>query len=381
MKYIKINVPDNFDPTLGDLSYIAEDEKIICPVWQPIYRNVLDRGYIGLIDHLGDDHSVVRSARISYGTGTKRVSEDRNLIRYLMKHQHWSPFEFPTFQWHVKAPIFVMRQTIRHRTFSVNEYSARYSVLDDTETYMPEINILKPQSKDNKQGRAGELSYNNAYASQLQLQHIYQECSQAYHYLLGDTQVPSTALNTRYDIIKQFALEHIKRLEQTDPNWKPELVTEEMIDEKIKEIVVANGLAFTDDEFWGEDGEGLSRELARIGLTLGTYTQWYWQSNLRNLLHFISLRSTQHAQYEVREYSDAMLEMIKPIVPNCVEAFLDYQMHGKSLSRMELEVIRQMYSFMDKSHIDVQELIQETMTNMGAGKREIREFLETLEGK
>jgi len=121
------------------------------------YRPVLDHGFVGLVDHMGSDQSIVRAARVSYGAGTKSISDDRNLIRYLMRHEHTTPFEMCELVFHLKLPIFVMRQLVRHRTASMNEYSARYSVVTD-EFYIPEIENIKIQSKDNKQGRSGDLT-------------------------------------------------------------------------------------------------------------------------------------------------------------------------------------------------------------------------------
>ena len=120
------------------------------------YVPVLDHGFVGLVDHMGSDDAIVRAARVSYGEGTKKVQGDRGLIRYLMRHEHTTPFEMCEVKFHIKLPIFVMRQLVRHRTASLNEYSARYSVITD-EFYIPKPQNLKPQSTTNKQGRAGEL--------------------------------------------------------------------------------------------------------------------------------------------------------------------------------------------------------------------------------
>ncbi len=116
---------------------------------------VLDHGFIRLIDYMGDDSAIVQAARVSYGAGTKKVSEDRGLIRYLMRHRHTSPFEMVEFKFHVKLPIFVARQWIRHRTANVNEYSGRYSVMKE-EFYLPEPKDIRFQSTVNKQGRSPE---------------------------------------------------------------------------------------------------------------------------------------------------------------------------------------------------------------------------------
>jgi thymidylate synthase (FAD) len=120
------------------------------------YLPVLDHGFVGLVDHMGSDAAIVQAARVSYGAGTKQVQDDRNLIRYLMRHEHTTPFEMCEVKFHLKLPIFVMRQLVRHRTASLNEYSARYSVITD-EFYIPDAKNLKPQSSTNKQGREGEL--------------------------------------------------------------------------------------------------------------------------------------------------------------------------------------------------------------------------------
>src|SRR4029077_17495933 len=116
---------------------------------------VLDHGFVRVVDYMGDDAAIVQAARVSYGKGTKRVNEDRGLIRYLMRHHHTTPFEMCELKLHCKLPIFVARQWIRHRTANVNEYSARYSILDN-EFYVPAPEHLAAQAKTNRQGR-GEV--------------------------------------------------------------------------------------------------------------------------------------------------------------------------------------------------------------------------------
>ncbi|MDX5412838.1 MAG: FAD-dependent thymidylate synthase [Rhodobacterales bacterium] len=113
---------------------------------------VLDKGFVRVVDYMGNDSAIVQAARVSYGAGTKHVSEDRGLIRYLMRHWHSTPFEMCEIKLHVKLPVFVARQWIRHRTANVNEYSARYSILD-REFYIPEVDQIATQSKTNNQGR------------------------------------------------------------------------------------------------------------------------------------------------------------------------------------------------------------------------------------
>jgi thymidylate synthase (FAD) len=141
---------------------------------------VLDHGFVRVVDYMGDDGSIVQAARVSYGRGTRRLSDDRNLIGYLLRHAHTTPFEMAEIKLHVKLPIFVARQWIRHRTANVNEYSARYSVLDN-EFYLPAPEQLATQSADNRQGR-GNLVGQEESARVLEL--LKHDAESAYaHYL------------------------------------------------------------------------------------------------------------------------------------------------------------------------------------------------------
>ena len=245
---------------------------------------VLDHGFVRVIDYMGDDAAIVQAARVSYGRGTRRVSEDAGLIRYLMRHRHSTPFEMCEIKYHVKLPIFVARQWIRHRTANVNEYSARYSILD-REFYLPAPEHLAAQSAANRQGR-GELLTGDEAARVLDL--LRDDATRSYdHYV-------------------------------------------EMLNE--------------DEQGAPRDPErpGLARELARMNLTLNTYTQWYWKIDLHNLLHFLSLRADAHAQHEIRVYAEAMLETVKAWVPIACQAFLDYRLGAVTLSAQMLAVVRRM---------------------------------------
>jgi thymidylate synthase (FAD) len=245
---------------------------------------VLDHGFVRVVDYMGDDAAVVQAARVSYGRGTKKVSEDRGLINYLMRHRHTTPFEMCEIKYHVKLPIFVARQWIRHRTANVNEYSARYSILDN-EYYIPGPEHLAAQSKANRQGRDQVLAGKEA---ERVLALLRKDAELAYeHYL-------------------------------------------EMLNE-------------------GEGGEpldpersGLARELARMNLSLGFYTQWYWKTNLHNLMHFLSLRADAHAQYEIRVYAEIMLDTLKRWCPISHDAFLEYRLGGAHLSKTGLAAIKRM---------------------------------------
>jgi len=243
---------------------------------------VLDHGFIRVVDYMGDDAAVVQAARVSYGARTRRVREDRGLIRYLMRHRHTTPFEMCSIKFHVKLPIFVARQWIRHRTASVNEYSARYSVLD-REFYLPAPEDLAVQSKANAQGR--------------------------------EESVPPAVADEIRRLLEQDARQAYGRYE-----W---LLNEQ-----------ADGSPVDPDR------PGLARELARINLPLSTYTQWYWKVNLHNLLHFLQLRADPHAQTEIRVYAEAMLGIVRRWVPVVAEAFEDYRLGAAELSGPMLAVVR-----------------------------------------
>jgi len=149
------------------------------------YVPVLDHGFVGLVDHMGSDNAIVQAARVSYGDGTKQVQDDRNLIRYLMRHEHTTPFEMCEVKFHIKLPIFVMRQLVRHRTASMNEYSARYSVLTD-EFYIPEFEQIQKQSTTNKQGREeSEWGFDEKRSVQHAFQRSFHNAYKEYASLLG----------------------------------------------------------------------------------------------------------------------------------------------------------------------------------------------------
>ena len=245
---------------------------------------VLDHGFIRVVDYMGDDTSVVQAARVSYGKGTKKVSTDAGLIKYLMRHWHSTPFEMCEIKYHVKLPIFIARQWIRHRTANVNEYSARYSILDK-EFYLPAPENLATQSQNNRQGRGDVL-----------------EGDQAKQVL---------------DLLKKDA-------EQTYKNY------EEMLNERYDGSVI------------DEKKSGLARELARMNLTLNTYTQWYWKTDLLNLMNFLRLRADDHAQYEIRAYATAMLDTLKKWVPTTYEAFMDYRVGGTEVSAKGKSIIQKL---------------------------------------
>jgi len=273
---------------------------------------ILDHGFIRVIDYMGDDTSIVQAARVSYGKGTKKVSTDSGLIKYLMRHWHSTPFEMCEIKYHVKLPIFIARQWIRHRTANVNEYSARYSILDK-EFYLPAVENLAAQSQSNRQGRGDVLTGDQA--------------------------------KKVLDLLKKDA-------EQTYDNY------ETMLNERYDGSVI------------DKKQIGLARELARMNLTLNTYTQWYWKTDLLNLMNFLRLRADHHAQFEIRAYADVMLDTVKKWVPITYEAFMDYRVGGTEVSSKGKKVIQKLIR---SEKVDAD--------NSGLSKREWNELMSALELK
>jgi len=247
---------------------------------------VLDHGFVRVVDYMGNDSSVVQAARVSYGSGTKKINADTALINYLIAHRHTTPLEMCEIKFHIKLPIFVARQWIRHRTASVNEYSARYSIMED-EFYIPEAQHLSAQSKINHQGR-DETKILNEQEQKLVLDILKKDSTNSYQ-------------------------NYLKMINQDE-----------------------NGNVLNQDK------EGLARELARMNLPLNCYTQWYWKIDLHNLLHFLNLRADSHAQYEIRVYAEIMLDIVKKWVPHCYQAFIKNNKTGKNFSGPALEIIKKM---------------------------------------
>ncbi len=276
-------------------------------LYQPI--PVLDHGFIRVIDYMGDDAAVVQAARVSYGAGTKKIREDAGLINYLMRHRHTSPFEMCELKIHVKMPIFVARQFLRHRVASANEVSGRYSILD-REFYMPDHANIAAQAKTNRQGRGDVL--NESEAARV-LAVLREDAARAYeHY-------------------------------------------EDMLNEVDGQIV-------------DPERQGLARELARMNLPVNLYTQLYWKMDLHNLLHFLNLRADAHAQYEIRVYAEALLDVVKQWVPLTHAAFMDYRMGAYELSAKGLAAVQRLLRG---------EQVERESTGMSPG--EWRELMETLE--
>ncbi len=245
----------------------------------------LDHGFVALVDAMPRlvpegqtaDAAIVQAARVSYGQGTKQVSEDRGLIRYLLRHRHTTPFEMVEFKFHIAMPIFIARQWIRHRTANVNEYSARYSIVPDR-FYTPSMEAIRKQSTGNRQG--GEETFT----------------------IDGSDPDQSATAAAFLDYLHDAEAQYQKYLSLTQ--------------------------------------RGVSRELARMGLPVNVYTEWYWKCDLHNILRFLSLRMDTHAQLEIREFAQAMFRLLEPIVPVTMEAWRDYELESIHLSKGEIDAIR-----------------------------------------
>lgn len=245
---------------------------------------VLDHGFVRVMDYMGDDSAIVQAARVSYGKGTKKVNEDRGLIHYLLRHAHTTPFEMCEIKFHIKLPIFVAREWIRHRTANVNEYSGRYSILDN-EFYIPTEENIGAQATNNRQGRGKLLSQEQA----------------------------------------QYVMDLLRKDAEQVYNHYEELLNEDQ-----------------EGNIVDPSKDKLARELARINLSLNFYTQMYWKIDLHNLMHFLALRADSHAQYEIRVYAEVMLSILERWVPFTYEAFIQYRKEGVRFSKNGLAALKKL---------------------------------------
>jgi len=276
-----------------------------------LYYPVLDHGFVSLVDYMGSDDAVEQAARVSYGAGTRQVSQTRGLVRYLRRHRHTTPSEMVEFKFHCAMPMFVARQWIRHRTASVNELSARYSLMPLL-FYMPDQEHFALQSKSNKQGREGGVQAE-----------VYRE-----------------------------AVERWQRLR------------------------TSAGSAYA----WLLE-EDVAREIARIDLPVSTYTQWYWKIDLHNLLHFLSLRVDPRAQWEIQEFARAIAGMVKRVAPLSYEAWVDYDLESRPLTRAERSILSRLVDGADGAlrARDGTSASTDEMKEAGLSPREIRELIEKVQ--
>ena len=235
---------------------------------------VLDQGFVRVVDYMGTDESIVQAARVSYGKGTKKVSEDMGLIRYLLRHSHTTPLEMCVIKLHVKVPMDCWRQWIRHRMSSVNEYSTRYSeAIDACQQTAPDE--WRIQSKNNKQGSAGFMS----------------------------------GMDTCDGFTPEYFSEEERKFQQA---------ARDLYENRLK--------------------AGIAKEQARKDLPLSNYTEAYWKIDLHNLLHFLSLRMDKHAQKEIRDYANVIgNEIVSKWVPFAWEAFNDYNFRRDALLLTSLD--------------------------------------------
>ena len=234
---------------------------------------VLDKGEVSLLAYCGSDASIAATARVSYSKGTKQVSSDEQLIRYLLRNHHTSPFEHTFIQFHVKAPIFVLRQWMRHRMWSYNEISGRYSELSN-EAYLPMEEDLTTQDPKRKQVRTECMVSNSHY-------------------------IRSTMEEDQENVFFHY-----------------------------------NDMLHS----------GLAREVARINLPVATYSEVIMSVDLHNLLHFLSLRYSSHAQFEIRVYAEAIYEMLRPLFPATFAAWEACSLHSVTLTQPQLEALRVLVS-------------------------------------
>jgi len=244
-------------------------------------QQVHKHGFVKLLEVMGNDEEVENAARISYGTGTRKTSQTNNLIRYLMRHQHTSPFEMCEVKFHLKLPIFVMRQIVRHRTANINEYSGRYSLMSD-EFYLPAEKDVNVQSKENNQGRGEVLDEDNKMLVLGRMVAITDQAKECYRQIVNPTSL---------------------------------------------------------DGFF-EGFSGIARELARTVLPVSNYTECIWKIDLNNFFKYCNLRMDSHTQQETREYAEAMYELVKPMFPICCEAFEDYVFNSVTFSQKEMKIIK-----------------------------------------
>ena len=277
-----------------------------------VEKKVHEHGFVRLVDIMGSDGDIADAARVSYGKGTRAVSDNRNLIRYLVRHKHTSPLEMASVKFHLKLPIFVMRQLVRHRTAKLNEYSGRYSIMSD-DCYIPEEDYIQPQSVTNKQGRSGELT---------------KGWKKKYYTMIRDITNKATIC---YDLL-------------------------------VGNKTLGHG--------------GLSRELSRIVLPVSNYTECYWKIDLHNFFHFCKLRMDSHAQQEIQDYAIPMFEMVKPHFPIATEAFEDYSLESVTLSRMERDILQHTLKCYPDAKSFLLNLKNSQDLEFGMGKREWTELEE-----
>jgi thymidylate synthase (FAD) len=275
------------------------------------YFPVLDHGFVSLVDYMGSDEDVERAARVSYGYGTRKVSQTRGLVRYLRRHRHTTPSEMVELKFHCAMPMFVARQWIRHRTASVNELSARYSLMPLL-FYTPRAEEFALQSQSNKQGREEGAPLEVYKEAVARWERLRAEAGETYGWMLE---------------------------------------------------------------------EDVAREIARIDLPVSTYTQWYWKIDLHNLLHFLSLRVDPRAQWEIQQFAQVIAGMVKRVAPLSYEAWVDYDLESRPITRAERDVLSRLLLADDEGvrARDGAVVGTDALKEAGLSNREIQELVEKLQ--
>jgi thymidylate synthase (FAD) len=352
--------------------------------WQKLHPLTDQNAFICLVDSMGNDSSIVQAARVSYGKdqannavpckcgGTAYAKtrnehndgdlfecntcqlkievlhetmnqKDRNLIRYLLRHSHTTPFEMVEFKFMVQVPMDCWRQWVRHRTASINEYSTRYTeALDFFQVTSPQEWRL--QATDNKQGSSGFLE---DWPEEFRVEDDY----------ISDSEGLPTACQVVTMPDKMFLI--------IEPKQKPNsyLSGKEQEFHTQARILYEERLAL-----------GIAKEQARKDLPLSTYTRAYWKCDLHNIFNFLRLRMDSHAQLEIRQFANCMFEIVKSVCPVACEAFEDYVLHSKKFSRMEMEELKQMLQPQIQAPKYMSKLKPDSMSD-----REWKEFLEKLQ--
>jgi len=284
---------------------------------------VLDHGFVTLVEYMGGDASIVKAARNCVGiTDEVRTrEEDVSLIRYLLRNKHTSPFEFVEMIFHMKMPVFVARQMIRHRTASVSEASARYSPVKE-EFYIPDKHHINFQSALNNQG--------GMWVAPEEIQHRFQEIE---------------------EYLARASFEAYNTFIGKEPSVQ-------ILEKDVFDGLVTSG--------------GIARETARIMLPLAMYTSWYWKMDLHNLMHLLKLRMDSHAQSEIREYANIMFTMAKKVAPITMEAFEDFELFSMTLTKDDIAAITSLRNHAKKG-TDDDDVLKRFKT-----RREKAEFLEKI---
>lgn len=300
---------------------------------------VLDKGFISLVSYHGTDALIEAAARVSYQEGTRKTSDTENLIRFLIRNKHLSPTEMPCCIFHLKMPLYVIQQLLRHRTAKLNQESHRYSEVS-SDKQLTDPSDWRTQSKNNKQGSSGFVT---EYPEEFQNIHI-------------DQKVPS---NTYEWTGGYSAGEYLSREEDFIHDRQNKLYEQRL-------------------EF------GVAKEQARKDIPHSTYSQLYWQMDLRNLLHFMSLRCDSHAQLEIRVYANKIAGMVKELFPITFGAWYDFHFNSAAFSLLDRQFLAHILkqsnytNGFDKLKEVYHEQLEEHAMSLGMGKREIAEFWDKI---